>query len=77
MYYKSVCRSEQDDCVIEKYADDTVLTGVITNDQDLYYKEELINSFVDWCDRNRLVLTIIKTKEIIVDIVDKRIILKL
>ena len=33
------------------------------NDQDLNYKEEIINSFVDWCDMNHLVLNIRKLKK--------------
>ena len=62
----SLCRSEHDDCFIDKYADDTVVSGLIINDQGLNYKEE-INSFVDWCDRNHLDLNVSMTKEKVID----------
>ena len=50
----------------QKSADDTILTGLIKNDQDLNYKVK-INSFVSWCDGNHLVLNISKTKEMVIN----------
>ena len=64
--YTSECRALYDNCVIDKYADDTVLTGLITNDQDANYRQE-IDNFVDWCDANHLILNASKTKEMIID----------
>nr|KAG5706296.1 hypothetical protein BaRGS_026078 [Batillaria attramentaria] len=34
-------------CIIDKYADDTALTGQITDDDDSNYRHE-IDDFVDW-----------------------------
>ena len=43
-----------------------VLSGLIINEQDLNYKDE-INSFVNWCDRNHQVLNVSETKEMVID----------
>ena len=45
-----------------KYADDTVLAGLITDDDDTHYRQE-IDSFVQWCERNYLNLNVGRTKE--------------
>ena len=65
-YYTSDCRPSHDYCFVDKYADDTVLTGLITNDFDNEYVHE-ITSFVNWCKINHLVLNIDKTKEVVID----------
>ena len=49
--YMADCRSSHTNCIIDKYADDTALTGLITDDDDSYYRWE-IDSFVQWCERN-------------------------
>ncbi|KAF7646431.1 hypothetical protein LDENG_00188040, partial [Lucifuga dentata] len=54
------------DCCIVKYADDTTVVGLIRDDNDLAYREE-VEQLVDWCNLNNLVLNVDKTKEIIVD----------
>ena len=64
--YTSDCRPSHDSCFVDKYADDTVLTGLITNDFDNEYVHE-ITSFVNWCKMNHLVLNIDKTKEVVID----------
>ena len=64
--YTSDCRPSHDSCFVDKYADDTVLTGLITNDFDNEYVHE-ITSFVNWCKMNHLVLNIDKTKEMVID----------
>ena len=51
---------------IVKFADDTTVMGLILDDIDLDYREE-VNHLVDWCETNNLVLNVEKTKEIIVD----------
>ena len=63
--YTADCRSSQTDCVIDKYADDTVLTGLIT-DNDEHYRQE-IDSLVQWCERSYLQLHVGKTREMIMD----------
>ena len=64
--YTADCKSSDDDCILDKYADDTVLTGMITSNKDQTYLQE-IESSVDWCDNNYLELNVSKTKEMIID----------
>ncbi|KAF7665898.1 hypothetical protein LDENG_00128220 [Lucifuga dentata] len=52
--------------IIPKYADDTTVVGLIRDDNDPVYREE-VEQLVDWCNLNNLVLNVDKTKEIIVD----------
>jgi hypothetical protein len=64
--YTAECRHKNDSCPIVKFADDTGLTGLITDDDDSHYRQE-IDHFVEWCDSNYLELNVSKTKEMIVD----------
>lgn len=64
--YTADCRATHDDCIIDKYADDTALTGQITDDDDTHYRQE-VQDFVHWCDRNYLELNVSKTREMIID----------
>ena len=64
--YTADCRASHDNCLIDKYADDTALTGQITNDNDANYRQEIVD-FVDWCDKNYLQLNVNKTKEMVID----------
>ena len=61
-----------DDCVamhasnsIIKFADDTTVVGLITNNDETAYREE-VRALV-WCQENNLSLNVNKTKEMIVD----------
>ena len=45
--YKRDRRSCYTDCIIDKYADDTVLTGLIT-DNDEHYRQEIEFCAVVW-----------------------------
>ena len=65
--YTSDCRPTHPNCTTDKYADDSVLTGLITDDNstDNYLSE--INTFVNWCDSNFLILNVDKTKEMVID----------
>uniref|UniRef100_A0A3Q2ZZP0 Reverse transcriptase domain-containing protein n=1 Tax=Kryptolebias marmoratus TaxID=37003 RepID=A0A3Q2ZZP0_KRYMA len=51
---------------IVKFADDTMVVGLITDDNDLDYREE-VEQLVVWCRENSLILNVDKTKEMIVD----------
>ncbi|XP_040908606.1 NACHT, LRR and PYD domains-containing protein 12-like, partial [Toxotes jaculatrix] len=51
---------------IVKFADDTTVVGLIRDDNDLAYREE-VEQLVRWCEGNNLILNVDKTKEIIVD----------
>ena len=55
----------------DKFADNRGLTGLITNDDDPHYREE-VDRFVDWCEKNYLILNIGKTKEMIMNFRQKK-----
>ena len=48
------------------FADDTELVGKISNDEDALYHKQ-IETFVNWCDKNYLYLTVSKAKEMCID----------
>ena len=65
--YTSDKTCQTNNCFLVKYADDTVITGLLSNCfNEMSYRTE-INKFVTWCDKNHLNLNVKKTKEIIVD----------
>ena len=64
--YTADCRSDSDKVVIVKYADDTVIIGLLSNDDEQYYRDEVCK-FSSWCEENFLDLNIKKTKEMIID----------
>ena len=65
-FYTSDCLSSCPDCTIIKYADDTVITGyLINNDTTSYLK--VVTEFTNWCERHFLLINVKKTKELIVD----------
>ena len=64
--YASDCRSLYKH-VIAKYADDTVIKGLVSNEEDVSTYIHAINHFVDWCDNSFLNLNVKKTTEMIVD----------
>ena len=49
-----------------KFADDSTIQGLISNDDESFYKKE-VNSFVSWCTEHFLLLNIKKTKELVID----------
>jgi hypothetical protein len=51
---------------IIKFADDTTVVGLITNNDETAYREE-VRALGVWCQENNLSLNINKTKELIVD----------
>ena len=64
--YTADCKNVHELCPITKFANDTGLTGQITDDDDSCYRQE-IDRFVDWRDQNYLQLNIGKTKEMVID----------
>ena len=64
--YSSDYRITHPSCPIIKYADDTSLTGLISRNDDSFYRKE-IDSFFKWCDFNFLELNVSKTKEMVFD----------
>ena len=65
--YTADCRSLSDKHVVIIYADDTVILGLISNDDDVNTYVQETNHFVNWCDDNFLNLNVKKTKEMFVD----------
>ncbi|KAM9403078.1 uncharacterized protein ACWYII_029909 [Salvelinus alpinus] len=51
---------------IIKFADDTTVVGLITNNDETAYREEVIAP-ADWCQENKLSLKVNQTKELIMD----------
>ncbi|KAI3376472.1 hypothetical protein L3Q82_016933, partial [Scortum barcoo] len=51
---------------IVKFADDTTIVGLISDNDETHYREE-IQHLTQWCSNNNLVLNTSKTKEVIVD----------
>jgi hypothetical protein len=68
--YTYDCRSSSSNSIIIKYADDTVIIGLITKNEEEHYKDEVVN-FTEWCKANFLNLNVKKTKEIIIDFRNK------
>ena len=64
--YTHDCKATFDSNVIVKFADDTAVVGLISNNNEEAYLQE-INQLVTWCQGNRLELNVSKTKELIVD----------
>ena len=51
---------------VVKFADDTTVVGLISDDNETHYREET-QHLTQWCSANNLVLNSGKTKEVIVD----------
>ena len=62
----SDCRSSNESCSIVRFADDTVLIGLISDDDCSKYVDE-INKFATYCKTNFLELNVEKTNEMIID----------
>ncbi len=64
--YKHDCVSSHSSTAIVKFADDTVVLGLINNDDEAAYLDE-VERLTSWCQDNCLSLNLSKTKELIVD----------
>ena len=64
--HTAACRNVSKHVII-KYADETLIIGLISNEEDADTYSQEIDHFVEWCDCNFLNLNIKKTKEMIVD----------
>ncbi len=51
---------------IIKFADDTTVVGLISNNDETPYKEE-VAQLAEWCGANNLSLNVSKTKEVVMD----------
>lgn len=64
--YTTDCVSNNGNCKLVKYADDTVLIGLISDNDEHTYRAE-IASMTQWCASHNLLLNVSKTKEVIFD----------
>ncbi len=64
--YTHDCVSSHSSTSIVKFADDTVVLGLINNDDEAAYLDE-VERLTSWCQDNCLSLNVSKTKELIVD----------
>ena len=60
------CVAKHDSNTIIKFADDTTVVGLITNNDETAYRE-VVRELAVWCQDNILSLNVSKTKELIVD----------
>ena len=60
------CLARHDSNNIIKFADDTTVVGLITDNDETAYREE-VRDLAGWCQNNNLCLNVTKTKEMIVD----------
>ncbi len=64
--YTHDCTATHSSNVIIKFADDTTVIGLITDNDETAYREE-VSTLTKWCQENHLSLNIHKTKELVVD----------
>ena len=64
--YTHDCVAKSSDNTIIKFADDTVVVGLISGNNEEAYRDE-VEDLSLWCQKNSLILNISKTKELIVD----------
>ena len=60
------CSASSSSNLLVKFADDTTVLGLITNDNETEYRDE-VQHLASWCGNNNLLLNTKKTKEIIID----------
>ncbi|XP_064861390.1 uncharacterized protein LOC115101629 isoform X3 [Oncorhynchus nerka] len=60
------CMAKHESNTIIKFADNTTVVGLITDNDETAYREE-VRDLAMWCQDNNLSLNVIKTKEMIVD----------
>ncbi len=64
--YTHDCAATHSSNVIVKFADDTTVIGLITDNDETAYRAE-VSTLTKWCQENHLSLNINKTKELVVD----------
>ncbi len=64
--YTHDCTATHSSNVIIKFADDTTVIGLINDNDEMAYREE-VSTLTKWCQENHLSLNIDKTKELVVD----------
>ncbi len=64
--YTHDCVATFDSNTIVKFADDTAVVGLITDNNEKAYLKE-VEGLTHWCQDNNFLLNVSKTKELIVD----------
>ena len=64
--YTNLLKSSYNNISLVKYADDTVISGLIINNAIVNYQKQ-VSDFVSWCTSHSLILNVKKTKELILD----------
>ncbi len=64
--YTHDCTATHSSNVIVKFADDTTVIGLITDNDETAYRAK-VSTLTKWCQENHLSLNIDKTKELVVD----------
>ncbi|KAK1803317.1 hypothetical protein P4O66_004107 [Electrophorus voltai] len=64
--YTYDCTATSSSTIIVKFADDTVVMGLISDNDERAYLEQ-IKHLENWCQENNLLLNVSKTKELIMD----------
>ena len=64
--YTHDCIASSSQTSIIKFADDTVVVGLISNNNDQAYLKQ-VKDITQWCQLNNLALNVTKTKEMVVD----------
>ncbi len=60
------CTAKSSSNHIIKFADDTTVVGLISNNDETHYREE-VAQLAEWCGTNNLSLNVEKTKEVVLD----------
>ena len=60
------CTPKHSNNIFVKFADDTTVVGLVHNNDESNYRDE-VSQLTTWCGNNNLLLNVEKTKEIIVD----------
>lgn len=63
--YTNDCRSCYDNRHILKFADDTVIVSLLTNNESNH--GPVVNDFIDWCEQFYLSVNVSKTKDMAID----------
>ena len=63
--YTNDCLCGKPDCLLVKFADDTIVAGFLKGDESQY--RDAISNLSQWCDSNFLHLNAKKTKELVID----------
>ena len=65
--YTNDSRCNNPDCSCVKFADDSAILALLSDDNSLEAYQDTVDSFSQWSDTNFLELNVSKTKELVID----------